>query len=689
MLLFQSKFYELFFIWTLLCNCFIDAQSFESSHSKCDIENLYNLESQLTFDSNNINKYEQLLKQTLGCVKKFDNGHHHDNEINHTVISNKHVLPFLQLRNEVTYKLGLLHLSLNQNLKALELFESITIDQNRYEDSYTELAIKRLDELYIAFGYWDKVQLDEDDLLSMFKSLNSTLYNKIQSYIDGENINSGVDLTLKDELTPMLQISPYNIDLLSVNIHYLTKLLSESCDSSTANELLRNYELILDQFKTKLRIDQRLEIHYICAVIQMFILNSNPSHQLQKCLAIDMDYSPCKQLTLLNSRLNKINPPRSKLLDPEHFAFEARNNIDKLNTDYWKKLLNFYLDTSGQTKPSLKIPINEKTKKLDHRFVNNYEFISKYYIPKLMKALFESLSPLGDQRIFNIKYANDKCGQQSYFKKYIDINICEATKHTSSKFVKYLNAGRYCKIALKEVLGDDQWAQLKKAISESSQLPDGLLNDLWNTCPTLAIHTIDMILRSNKKKSHNKLIEQVWDFFKEEKLGLSTNKKIQKQFQWVEKAIERLHKNRQQQRQQQQQQQHFFFNFGQQGTRHEAPPASPPVANNKDYYKILGINKEASAKEIRKAYLNLAKKYHPDKQGALSEEEKKSVHEKMSEINEAYEILSDEDKRKEYDSTRSTGGRRQFQQGSHFKNGPMNFVFKQGSNGNHKFSFGM
>jgi molecular chaperone DnaJ len=60
----------------------------------------------------------------------------------------------------------------------------------------------------------------------------------------------------------------------------------------------------------------------------------------------------------------------------------------------------------------------------------------------------------------------------------------------------------------------------------------------------------------------------------------------------------------------------------------------------KDYYNILGVSKDASQVEIKKAYYNLAHKYHPDKGG----DEKK-----MKEINEAYQVLSNKEKRDQYD----------------------------------------
>lgn len=66
----------------------------------------------------------------------------------------------------------------------------------------------------------------------------------------------------------------------------------------------------------------------------------------------------------------------------------------------------------------------------------------------------------------------------------------------------------------------------------------------------------------------------------------------------------------------------------------------------KDYYEILEVSKNASEEIIEKAYKVLAKKYHPDLQ---EEQNKKHAEEKMKLINEAYEVLSDIDKRKKYD----------------------------------------
>jgi len=68
------------------------------------------------------------------------------------------------------------------------------------------------------------------------------------------------------------------------------------------------------------------------------------------------------------------------------------------------------------------------------------------------------------------------------------------------------------------------------------------------------------------------------------------------------------------------------------------------MASVKDYYKILGVSKDATKAQIKKAYHSLARKYHPD-----HNPDNKDAEEKFKELQEAHEVLSDEEKRKTYD----------------------------------------
>ena len=69
------------------------------------------------------------------------------------------------------------------------------------------------------------------------------------------------------------------------------------------------------------------------------------------------------------------------------------------------------------------------------------------------------------------------------------------------------------------------------------------------------------------------------------------------------------------------------------------------MAAKRDYYEILGVPRDASKEDIKKAYRKLAMKYHPD----MNKEKPKEAEEKFKELSEAYEVLVDDDKKSRYD----------------------------------------
>lgn len=111
-----------------------------------------------------------------------------------------------------------------------------------------------------------------------------------------------------------------------------------------------------------------------------------------------------------------------------------------------------------------------------------------------------------------------------------------------------------------------------------------------------------------------------------------------------------------------------------------------------DYYKILGLNKNASEENIKKSYRKLAMKYHPDHSKG-----NKSAEEQFKKISEAYAVLSDKEKRKQYDTFGATGFQQRFSQEDIFKGFEFDNIFSElfgktrnfsGRGNGMRFSFG-
>ncbi len=91
-----------------------------------------------------------------------------------------------------------------------------------------------------------------------------------------------------------------------------------------------------------------------------------------------------------------------------------------------------------------------------------------------------------------------------------------------------------------------------------------------------------------------------------------------------------------------------------------------------EYYETLGVSKEASTQEIKKAYRKLALKYHPD-----TNKGDKEAEEKFKEISEAYAVLSDSEKKQQYDTYGSTDFRQRYSQEDIFNNFNMDDMLRQ------------
>ena len=94
--------------------------------------------------------------------------------------------------------------------------------------------------------------------------------------------------------------------------------------------------------------------------------------------------------------------------------------------------------------------------------------------------------------------------------------------------------------------------------------------------------------------------------------------------------------------------------------------------SGKDYYKILGVDKSASPAEIKKSYRKLALKYHPD-----HNEGDKSAEAKFKDLNEAYAVLRDPEKKQQYDMFGAEGFQNRFSQEDIFRDFDLGSIFKE------------
>ncbi|AET40696.1 Jem1p Ecym_6318 [Eremothecium cymbalariae DBVPG len=598
--------------------CLVFALLAIGRRTECDLNKTRNLLNEQRIDKRALPTYQGLLSAIEQCEGD----------------------EWVRLKSEVYYKIGVVQLLLGQELRAMHSFEHVSPTE---ESPFQKLSDARLRDLYKKFGKWNNIDDEDEDKIEYF------------SLLERLKLDKAVDLN--QVYMELAAISPLNQQLIVDYTDILLDDLSDSFDLNTAQAVAGNYQMLLDKHSTNITLSDRLNLHCHLATIQWFILNSQPVSNLKQCLAIDMDYKPCRDMMQIWNKWNKS-------IKISSYSLSTLEDYCALKPSDYKDIIEFIFKS--------KKPLLGKNSALFSK--NNYLFIQKFSDDQLADLV--NNPPLSSRQINSINNQEAR----TEFQTALDIQICLAFDMKS----QLKTSAKYCDRVLKQVLTSDEYKHLKRYMSkmDSTNGIYEILKAAFDTYPHLAFHLVgaisDRLVSFEHVNSQADTMEHwllIEKFIKTHNVTKCGNKFVNKIITLLNK---KLMQNKQQQyhhQQQQQQQQHHQQHHQQQQQRNND-------YSKKDYYKELGVSKNANNKDIRRAYLQLTKKYHPDKQGQLSQEERLKVDEKMSAINEAYETLRDDSKRKEYDMVRSEGASNQRFRGS--QQAPPQFNFGRGRKGGFK-----
>ena len=171
-----------------------------------------------------------------------------------------------------------------------------------------------------------------------------------------------------------------------------------------------------------------------------------------------MDYDKCKRLSLTISKLNKVNPSKRQILDPELYAFERREST------YWDMIIDFYLRDEKPFIAPMKI-LNK-----DITFKNNYSFLEE-----IIKQLIQDVQlsrPLTTNLFDDSSKTDYTSKPKSYYHTdylvYIDSILCQASSMSSDVKRSKLTAP-FCKKILKYSLTLETWNHYQDCLLYTSR----------------------------------------------------------------------------------------------------------------------------------------------------------------------------------------------------------------------------
>jgi len=522
----------------------------------------------------------------------------------------EHRTEYKQLLEEIYYYHGLKLYLDNNNLEL-----DVISQWERITDSKTLLnrIQPKLDDLYLKFGFISKIK--DTDLL--------------------EEVRNYSELDIDEQL----ELSPYSEHLLHEKIKDSWGDIIDYTSNSNiqtsgddflvifANDLTTCYKNLLAKHGRKYSLEERSAFFSVLSDIEFLMLNNFKQSQLfaKQCIELDDSNKHCIDLIKINAKLLSLKT-RTKF-DP--LVIDKNINL-KWRDDFTKMI---------------------KDEKGMNTFTKISERLSKYYKSDT-KSMFTKIFPDMPYHELLVIYKSIA----------VDLNKSNFKNHASGKKLKALLNS----IKLKDIRSI---RDVKESFTEEH------LKNIWHDkSPYIGLDIIAYLIQNEQFINDNCAIKimNIFNFLNNERIfekgnndlddfSYVTIQNVKKMFE-EKQAKERILRERQQQQQQEQFFKQFqggggfdhFFQGGNHGQRQQAPPPEhSQFSKEKDYYKILNISPKASEKEIRKSFLNLIKKYHPDKVSNLSDGEKVKMEETVHNINEAYEVLYDEEKRKEYNRFRS------------------------------------
>ncbi|ODV97454.1 hypothetical protein PACTADRAFT_84610 [Pachysolen tannophilus NRRL Y-2460] len=586
-----------------------------------------------------------------------------------------------QILPNIYYKKGLIEYSYDKDNLAIEDFETCL----SFGGSLIKPCKEKLVDLLLKHGRLDRlstlVSQDENEELHEKILLLRQMIERTESLI-----KNGDYKTCVEEASNAIELSSSFNDLRNIRIECLVKTNEIDYDLKLKyliedySELIKNgrysQRLLLETenknifqkiFEYKNDINLKEESKSLQNFIKLFKLllfgDKNflqAQKTLQKCLRIDNDYVECQQYSKIFVKFNKFWDLFEKIsvyyshlyFEREDDQQESADSFDPAEYDIsekeWKEVHKFLF---SQDK---KIKLNPRQIEILNiqPFENNYKF--------LINELFLFAKEFNFIEGTSKSFEKDK-DSQFYSKNKFMVELQEL-------FVEsFVHSDKNDKI-IKEICENELSHQKKK----------------FFPCSVIKI---DELISSRKKKDHQKALKILNGFdmrTQKTKLWESRFKKINPTLRQESSNGNKWQQQQQQQGQKFQQkfsyrdsnQHQQYFNSRNQNQQHQR--ASPPQNPKTDYYKVLGLSPKADESEIKKAYREKVKLYHPDKNSS-SDKTKEELEEKMSEINNAYEVLSDQTKRRQYDMESNQQG--QAHNHRHNSGSRSNHMYFQGAGG--------